>query len=125
VATTRIRIASVIALAYLAVVLGGTLVHFANTGDTYTLRVSLTQPATWLASIVAAVVAFGLWRRYRWAWWLGVGAAAFQLFRLGAWLAEHYSLSKLPGASAALVGLLLIVFLAMLLPSKVRASCNR
>jgi benzodiazapine receptor len=122
---TRIHLASLVAITYVAVVLGGTLIHFVNTGDAYTLRFSLTQPTTWVASIVGAVVAWGLWQHFAWAWWLGIGAAVVQLFRVGTWVVEHYSSSRSPSIGVSLVVALLLAFLALLLPSKVRASCSR
>ena len=123
--STRVRAASLVAIAYVVVALGGTLVHFASSGDAYTLRVSLTQPATWIACLLAALVAWGLWQRFAWAWWLGVAAAVFQLFRLGTWLVAHFSISRPPGLGVALVVFLLLAFLILLLPARARASCSR
>ena len=122
---TRLRVASVTAIAYLTVVLGGTLIHFARTGDAFTLRFSLTQPGTWIATFIAALVAWGLWKQYKWAWWLGVGAAGYQLFRVGSWIVGHFSVSRPPGFGPLLVTALLLAFLVLLFPSNVRASCNR
>jgi len=124
-ATNRLRLASVTAATYLVVVLGGTLVRFANTGDAFTLRFSLTQPATWIAAFIAAIVAWGLWRHYKWAWWLGVAAAGYQLFRVLSWIVGHFSFSRPPGFGPLLVTVLLLAFLVLVFPSNVRASCNR
>lgn len=122
---TRIHFAAATAAAYAAVVLGGTLIRFALTGDAFTLRVSLSQPATWIAGLVALLVAWGLVKHYRWAWWLGMGAAAFQLYRVGSWIVEHVGFSRPPPAGPLLVAGLLLGFLVLAFPSRVRASCSR
>lgn len=124
-AITRIHLAAATAVAYSVVVLGGTLVRFALTGDAFTLRFSFSQPATWIAGLVAVLVAWGLLKHYRWAWWLGMGAAAYQLYRVGSWIVDHFSFSRPPAFGPLLVGLLLLTFLVLAFPSHVRASCSR
>jgi benzodiazapine receptor len=121
----RVRAASLVAVAYFALLVAGTLLHFAGGGEGVGLRVSFSQPVTWLTAVIAAVIAWGLWQRYAWAWWLGLAAAGFQLFRLGSWLIDHFSFSRPPGWRTLLVFGLLVAFLLLLLSPKARASCNR
>ncbi|BAL25649.1 hypothetical protein [Azoarcus sp. KH32C] len=122
---TRLRLASATAVAYIVVVFGGTLVQFALGGGAFTLRFSLSQPAVWLAALLAGLVAWGLWRQYKWAWWLGMVAGGYQLFRVSAPMVERFSFSRPSAFGPLLVAGLLLVFLILLFPSKVRASCNR
>lgn len=122
---SRVRAASLVAVAYLALLVVGTLVHFAGSGGGAALRLSFSQPVTWLTAAVAVVIAWGLWQRYAWAWWLGIAAAGYQLFRLGGWLVDHFSFSRPPGWRVMLVFGLLVAFLVLLLSPKARVSCNR
>jgi uncharacterized membrane protein (DUF2068 family) len=85
----------------------------------------LSQPATWIAGLTALLVAWGLWKHYRWAWWLGMGAASFQLYRVGSWIVDHFGLSRPPAFAPLLVAVLLLTFLVLALPSSVRTSCSR
>jgi hypothetical protein len=124
-AITRIHLAAATAVAYSAVVLGGTLTRFALTGDAFTLRFSLSQPATWIAGLIALLVAWGLSKHYRWAWWLGMGAASFQLYRVGSWIVDHFSFARPPAFGPLLVAVLLLTFLVLAFPSRVRTSCSR
>lgn len=121
----RARLASCIAVVYIAVILGGILLHYALTRDAYTLKFSLTLPSTWLAIAVSAVVAWGLWNRRRWAWWFGLAAVLLQLAQMSLWMAEHFALANLPGVGVFVVlGVLLAFLIVMLLPST-RATCSR
>ncbi|WP_286164394.1 hypothetical protein [Azoarcus sp. DN11] len=122
---TRIHLAAATAIAYSIVVLGGTLVRFALTGDVFTLRFSFSQPATWIAGLVAILVAWGLLKHFRWAWWLGMGAAAFQLYRVGSGIFDHFSFSRPPASAPLLVAGLMLTFLVLAFPSHVRTSCSR
>ena len=107
------------------VVLGGTVIRFALTGDAFTLRFSLSQPATWIAGLIALLVAWGLSKHYRWAWWLGMGAAAFQLYRVGGWIVDHLSFARPPAFGPLLVAVLLLSFVVLAFPSRVRTACSR
>lgn len=78
-----------IAFAYVALVLGGIFVHYAVSGDNSTLRYSLSQVSTWLVTVVGLAAGAGLWRHYRWAWWLGVVAAYVNVFFMLFWLGRH------------------------------------
>jgi translocator protein len=121
----RAQLASYIALAYVFVVLGGIFLHFLSSGEVYTLKFSLMHPGTWLATIVGGTAAWGLWHRYRWAWWLGLVAALFQLVRMSSWLFQHFNLERLPGFSIALVLILMVSFLVVLIVPGTRTVCSR
>lgn len=122
---TQARIASLVAIAYVLVVLGGSLVRVALTGDFFSFRVSFAQPVTWLVCLAALVIAWGIWRCYAWAWWLGLAGVCFQLYRFGNWLIANYGFSHLPGSGVLLVLILLLLFLLMLLLPGTRAACSR
>jgi hypothetical protein len=62
------RISSLLAAAYVVVFVGGIFVHFAETGDLYTLRYSFTLPAKLIVTIIGTGIALGLWRGHAWAW---------------------------------------------------------
>lgn len=121
----RTRLAACIALAYVLIVLGGIFLRFLQTGDAHTLKFSFTLPGTWVASFVGAAVAWGLWHRLRWAWWLGFVAGLVQLLRMSWWMAQHFSLANFPGLGVVLVLGLLVAFLTVLLLPGTRSACSR
>jgi hypothetical protein len=121
----RARLASCIALAYVAVVLGGVLLRYVMTGDGYTARYSLMLPSTWIAIAVAALVAWGLWRRFRWAWWVGLAAVLTQFVLMTSWMIDHFTFTKLPGWGVFVVFALLVAFLVVLLLPGTRSACSR
>lgn len=121
----RAQLAAYIALAYILVMLGGIFLHYAQTGDAYTLKFSLMLPSTWVVTIAGGVIALGLWLRKAWAWWLGLGAVLIQLTRISSWLAQHYSFTKPPAFSVLFVLAILVIFLAVLSLPKTRAACSR
>lgn len=84
----------------------------------------LSQPGYWVAILVAAVVAWGLAKRYAWAWWLGAAAAAFQLFRLVSWYVQG-PIGRVPGTLTLLAFASLVLLLVLLAQRKVRTACNR
>jgi benzodiazapine receptor len=116
--------AVLIAIAYVFLTVSGSLVNFSGSTEALMLRVNFRQPAVWLVAIIGTVVAWGLWQRYSWAWWLGLAAAAFQLFRMGQWLVGH-GFSRLPGWHFLLMAGLLIAFVVLLLTQPARAACSR
>jgi hypothetical protein len=122
---TRVLLACLLAIAYLVILLSGSLVHIAGSGDGFMLRVNARYPLTWAAAIVAGIVAWGLWQRYSWAWWLGVAGALVQLFRLGRAHIMHASLAKPPSLYVLLLAGLLVVFLVLLFTAPARAACSR
>ena len=123
-AQTQIRLASLTSAAYGALLASGIVYHFQRTGSFRALAASLAQPAVWIALLVAAFVTFGLWQRQAWAWWVGVAAACFQLFRIAdAWFDR--GLSRLPGMPTLIALALLVLLLVLLLPRRARLGCNR
>ena len=123
-AHTQIRLASLTTAAYGALLASGIVYHFQRTGSFRALAHALMEPTIWIALALAAVITFGLWKRYAWAWWLGVAAAGFQLFRIfEAWY--HRGLSRLPGVPTLIALGLLVLLLVLLLPRRSRLGCNR
>lgn len=121
----RLYLALLVAVVYLVLVPGDSLFRAALSGDALTLRVSFADPLSWLIMALILLVIFGVWKRYAWAWWLGVAAAGFQLVRLGMWVVQHYSLSRLPGEFTLLVLGLLVTFLVLMLSPGMRMACRR
>ena len=118
------KLASIAAIAYVLIVVGGMLLHFFNTGDLGTLKYSLMLPATLSAVFVGSLVAFGLWHRFAWAWWLGLAAVGTQLIRFGSWFISRLSIGDAPMASWA-IAVLLLAFLFLLLTKATRQQCTR
>ena len=123
-AHTQIRLASLTSAAYGALLASGIVYHFQRTGSFRALLNSLARPAVWIALLLAAIVTFGLWKRYAWAWWVGVAAACVQLFLIAqAWFDR--GLSRLPGVPTLIALALLVLLLVLLLPQGSRRGCNR
>ncbi|MFT3960441.1 hypothetical protein [Propionivibrio sp.] len=118
------KLASVVTAAYVLMVVGGMLLHFFNTGELGTLKYSLMLPATLAAIFVGGLVAFGLWHRFAWAWWLGLAAVGIQLIRFGSWFISRLSVGNAPMASWV-IALLLVAFLLLLLSKDTRQQCTR
>lgn len=118
------RIAAMIAMSYVAIVIGGMVLHFAMTGERGTLWYSVTLPATVGVIVLGPVIAVGLWRAHSWAWWLGLVAAVVQLERLGPWLLTRFESGQVPLASW-LIAAHLLTFLVLLLIPATRATCVR
>ena len=118
------KLASLVAAAYVLMVVGGMLLHFFNTGELGTLKYSLMLPATLAAIFVGGLVAFGLWHRFVWAWWLGLAAVGIQLIRFGSWFIDRLSVGNAPLASWV-IALLLLAFLLLLLSKATRQQCTR
>ncbi|WBY02991.1 hypothetical protein PE066_05500 [Ramlibacter tataouinensis] len=120
-----IRVAAFVALGYSMWVLAGGAVQIGAAAQAMTLRLSVAQPVTWLVGLLALVVAWGLWMRYAWAWWLGLAAALFQAWRMAWPLFAGAGAPRLPGMTTLLVLALLLVFVVLLFMPKARAACNR
>ena len=123
-AQTQIRLASLVSAVYGVLLASGMVHHFQRTGSFRALAQSLSQPLVWISLLVVALLAFGLWRRHAWAWWLGVAAAGFQAFRiLAAWFDR--GLAQAPGVPSLIALALLVLLLVLLLPRRARVGCNR
>jgi len=124
-AQTQIRFASLAAAAYAAVLASGIVYHFQRTGSLRALAQSLANPAVWVALVVAALVTYGLWARHAWAWWLGIGAAGYQIVRIVMAISQGRGAGHLPGFATLLALALLFLIIVLLLPRKARLGCNR
>ena len=124
-AQTHIRLASLSAAAYAAFLVSGVVHHFQRTGSLRALVQSLTHPALWIALVIAAIVTVGLWQRQAWAWWLAIGAAAVQIFRIVSAYVQGRSFGSMPAFPTLLALGLLLLVIVLLLPRKARLGCNR
>ena len=120
----RAQTAGVVAAIYVLVVFGGMVLRSFRTGDLATFQYSLMLPNTIGALLVGSLVAWGLWKRFLCAWWLGLFAVAFQLYRFSGWLVPSLG-NGFPPLTSWIIGTLLIVFLWALLTKETRRSCSR
>jgi uncharacterized membrane protein (DUF2068 family) len=122
---TAIRLAALVAVAYAVLLLAGGPVGVAGGGSRFSLHVSLIQPLTWLVAILSLVVAWALWTRHAWGWWLGLAGVLVQLYRVVAALVARPGFPQLPSTSTLIVLALLLSFLLLLFLPKARAACNK
>ena len=123
-APTQIRLASLTAAAYGALLVSGAVYRFQRTGNVPALVHALSHPALWLALLLAALITFGLWKRYAWAWWLAIAAAVFQGWRIvSGWFARGFA--HVPGMPTLIALALLLALLVLLLPRRSRLGCSR
>ena len=120
--------ASIIAVSYVLFFTGGVFVHFFVTGDTYTLKYSFSLPGTWLAGGAGLLIAWGLWRHFRWSWWLGLIAVIYQLSRLTPriiklWSSENITPWSIMGMNVVFA--LFAAFLIVLILPSTRKVCSR
>lgn len=120
-----IRLAALVAVAYALLLLSGGLVGVAGGSSRVSLSVSLTQPVTWLMALLSLLIAWALWTRYAWGWWLGLAAALFQLWRVISAVVARPGFPQLPASGTLLVLGLLLAFVILLFLPRARASCNR
>ena len=120
----QVRLASLSAAAYAVLAVSGVLQQFQRTGNWGALAAGFSRPGVWVAFVIGALVAWGLWKRYAWAWWLGLAASVFQLWRIGSWYLQG-PLGRVPGGWTLVTILLLVLLLVLLLQRGVRASCSR
>ncbi|MDE2605221.1 MAG: hypothetical protein KGL68_04775 [Burkholderiales bacterium] len=123
-ATTQIRLASLAAATYGALLASGIVHHFQRTGSLRALVHGLAQPPVWIGLLVATLATVGLWRRQAWAWWLAVAAAGWQAGRILYFWFER-GLARVPGVPTLLALGLLVLILVLLLPRAARLACNR
>lgn len=124
-ANVPLRLAALCSATYAALALSGPVHHFQRTGSLPALLRGLSSPHVWVVASIAAVVAFGLWKRYAWAWWLGVAAALYQLFRILASYVQGPLSGQLPRAGTLVSLVLLAAILVLLSTRKARLGTNR
>lgn len=124
-ANTQLRLASLCAAGYGVLLVSGIVHHFQRSGSFRALAHSLSQPPIWVALVIALLAAYGLWRRYAWAWWLAVVAAGYQVFRIASAHVQGPGLGQLPRFSVLLALVLLLVILLLLFQRKARLGANR
>ena len=117
----QIRIAALATAMYGALFVSGILHHFQRTGSFRALVRGFAQPHVWIALLIVVLVTYGLWKRHAWAWWLGIAAAGYQVFRI----ASANGLSRVPGTATLIALALLLLVIALLLPRRARLGCNR
>jgi hypothetical protein len=112
--------AAVLTLAFLVIYIASSLLR----SDPVLEPSALLRPRFWLVSAIGAAVAWGLRRHARWAWWLGLAGAAWELFRF----ARH--LVFIPDSAAnvllsvsGLMALLQCLVVALLLHKNSRHAC--
>ena len=124
-ASTTLRLAALTAAAYGVLVVSGIVHHFQRTGSLRALAQGLAQPAMWITLLVAVLLTWGLWKRYAWAWWLGVAAGAFQCYRLVSGYVQGGSFGRMPGAWTLIAFTLVVLLLVLLLQRRARLAANR
>lgn len=122
---TQLRLAALCAAAYALLAVSGLVHHFQRTGSLRVLLRGLMQPQLWIVLLLAVLVTFGLLRRQAWAWWLGVGAAGYGVFRIVAAYMQGGRLGHVPGTATLVALALLVLILLLLAPRKARLAANR
>jgi len=109
-------------LVYAGLVSNGSLLHIGASTEAFSFRLSFTQPLTWLVFALTLLVAWGVWKHFAWAWWLGLIGVLVQLGRIAWWAWQRHSL---PGTGVWLVAGVLLACLVLLLLGPVRHACSR
>lgn len=122
---TAIRIAALLAIGYGLWVLVGGPVQLGAGSEALTMRLSLANPVAWLIGLVAIFIGSFLWMRFAWAWWLGLAAALFQVWRIVYPIFAKAGAPRLPGLVTLLVLALLVLFIVLLFFPRARAACSR
>jgi hypothetical protein len=120
-----LRLASCCAAAYGALLASGVVHHFQRTGSFSALAHSLGRPTVWVALLVAALVTWGLWKRYAWAWWLGVAAAGYQLFEILWPFVQGRGFGRVPGFYTLVALGILLLLLVLLFQRPARLGANK
>jgi hypothetical protein len=71
------------------------------------------------------LLAWGLWARQSWSWWLAIAGALFQGWRLVSAHLAHGGMARLPNGATLVMLVLLLAFVALLFMPKARTACNR
>jgi uncharacterized membrane protein (DUF2068 family) len=122
---TQLRFAALCAITYGLLAVSGLVHQFQRTGSFRALLRGLAQPQLWVVLVIALLLLFGLWRRQAWAWWLGVAAAAFGLFRIVSAYVQGPGFGRVPGAWTWIAFGLLLAILLLLAPRRARLAANR
>jgi hypothetical protein len=122
---TQIRLAALCAAAYALLAVSGLVHHFQRTGSLRVLLRGLMQAQLWIVLLLAVLVTLGLFARQAWAWWLGVAAAAFGVFRIVSAYVQGPGFGRMPGAWTLIALGLLVLMLVLLAPRKARLAANR
>lgn len=120
-----VRVAAVLALAYGVWYLLGGPIRFGAGAESLTMRLHLAHPIAWLTGLLALAIGCTLWMRYAWAWWLGLGLAVFQGWRIAYPLFASAGAPRLPGGTTLLLLLALVAFMVLLFMPQARTACNR
>jgi hypothetical protein len=122
---TALRLAALIAIGWGLWVLAGGPLHFGAGTAGVSLSLRFSHALAWLVGGIAVVIGCALWMRQAWAWWLGLAAALFELWRLLWPIFSRGGAPRWPGATTLLSIALLIAFVALLFVPKARAACSR
>jgi uncharacterized membrane protein (DUF2068 family) len=122
---TQLRFAALCAFTYGLLAVSGLVHQFQRTGSLRALLRGLAQPQLWVVLVIALLLLVGLWRRQAWAWWLGVAAAAFGLFRIVSAYVQGPGFGRVPGAWTLIALGLLLAILLLLAPRRARLAANR
>ena len=124
-ATDSAKLAAATAIFYIIFFVSGMFIHYARTGEEYTLYYSLSRPQTWIAAVGGAIIGYGLWRHRAWAWWLGLAAVLFQMVGVSPKLIRFLAEGQAPPMGMLIVFGLFALFLLLLTLPKTRALCKR
>ncbi len=119
------KIAASISAVYVLFFFGGIFVHYFNTGDAYTLKYSLMLPTVWIAATLGLVIAWGLWKKFLWAWWLGLVSVLFQLIAHIRHMLKFISLDLPLTFGILAVFVMLVSFLFLILLPQTKKQCTR
>jgi hypothetical protein len=122
---TQLRFAALCAFAYALVAVSGVVHRFQRTGSLKGLVNGLLQPHLWVVLLVAVLVVIGLFGKRAWAWWLGVAAAGFGIFRIVSAYLQGGGFGRMPGTWTLIALVLLVAMLLLLMPRKARLAANR
>ena len=120
-----LTVASLSSAAYGVLFVSGIVHRFQRTGSFRALGHSLMQPTVWITLAVALLVCWGLWKRYAWAWWLGLVAAGYQLAMIVLAYVRGGSIGRVPGTWTLISLCLLALVLVMLATRKARTGASR
>jgi len=112
-------------LVYAWLVSKGSLLQISASTEAFSFRLAFTQPLTWLVLALSLLAAWGIWKHFAWAWWLGLIGGVVQLGRLLYWALHRFDLNHLPGDGVWLVFGVLVTFLVLMVLPAVRLACQR